>query len=283
MRPSLAVRRGGPAAAAVVVLLAACGGYGDSTSASSGDSGAIADSPAVPSKTPASAVVRVGSLPIFQGDFESGTFGQWTQCQNRAYSGPCKEMPPGFYGMQVVSDRARQGQYAARFELRDGDHPAWGGGERAEMARYKEARVQEGDERWYEFSLMFDLAFPSEATEYFMVIQWHGADDAPPPMALQVTREGQLIMTGHGPDAPPVVIGDIARGEWVDYVVHARFSQSSATGWAEVYRNGALTVPRHARVNMNSRFDYFKMGLYRNTEATSTAVLWVDGVRVTAP
>jgi hypothetical protein len=50
-----------------------------------------------------------------------------------------------------------------------------------------------------------------------------------------------------------------------------------------VYRNGVLTVPRHARVNMNSRFDYFKMGLYRNTEATSTAVLWVDGVRVTAP
>jgi hypothetical protein len=102
-------------------------------------------------------------------------------------------------------------------------------------------------------------------------------------MSLEVQGAGTLVLTGHIPDAPTMVIGDIARGQWVDYVVHAVFSRSSGTGWAEVYRNGVLAVPRHPRANMNSDFNYLKMGLYRDGRATSTAVLWADGMRVTAP
>jgi len=233
--------------------------------------------------TPASAAVPVGSRPVFVGDFETGNFRQWTRCQNRKFSGPCKDMPAGFYGVQVVDSDARQGRYAARFELRDGDRPAWGGGERAEVARYKSGRVTEGDERWYEFSLKFDPAFPVDTSKSVVVMQWHGSDKKPPPMVLEVQGEGQLVLTSYVPEGPPMVIGDIARGQWVDYVVHAKFSQAVETGWVEMYRNGVLTVPRHARANMNSRLDYLKMGLYRAAEATSTAVMWADGMRVTAP
>jgi hypothetical protein len=268
------------AAAAAVLLLTACGGPREKAAEHS----SVNPRPSIATSTaPASPGVQVGGHDVFVGDFETGNFLQWTQCQSHAYSGPCKDMPVGYYGMQIVSSGAHQGQYAARFELHDGDNPSWGGGERAEVARYKEGRVHEGDERWYQFSLMFDPAFPVEQSKYFMVMQWHGADDLPPPMTLEVVGDGQLALTAHNPEAPPMAIGDIARGQWVDYVVHAKFSKSAETGWAEVYRNGVLTVPRHARANMNSDTDYLKLGLYRDVKATATAVMWADGLRVTAP
>jgi Polysaccharide lyase len=233
--------------------------------------------------TPAQAAVPVGAHLVFTGDFETGNFGQWSQCQNRRYSGSCKGRNVQFYGMQVVGGSARQGQYAARFEVRNGDQPSWGGGERSEVARYDQGRVHEGDERWYEFSLMFDPAFPVVTGKYFIVMQWHGPDNEPPPMALEVQGAGQLVLTGHGTQAPLMVVGDIARGQWVDYVVHARFSRSSATGWTEVFRDGVLAVPRHPRANLSGHSDYFKMGIYRDVRATSTAVMWADGLRITGP
>jgi hypothetical protein len=260
------------------VLLTACSSAGTSSITTRGT-----DSSTGGTGSPASAAAPAGGWVVFVGDFEFGDFGQWTQCQNRVYSGPCKDMAVEFYGMQVLGGNARQGQYAARFELRDGDHPEWGGGERAEVARYGSGRVHEGDERWYEFSLMFDPSFPVQTSKSVMVMQWHGADDLPPPLGLEVQGEGQLVLSSLFPEGPSMVIGDIARGQWVDYVVHAKFSKASETGWVEVYRNGVLTVPRHARANMNSDADYLKMGLYRNTQETSTAVMWADGMRITAP
>jgi hypothetical protein len=278
MGRSLTLRRVRLAATSAVVLLAVCSCAGTR----SGPPRSYA-APTSGTATPASAAVPQGGWLIFVGDFEFGDFSQWTQCQNHVYSGPCKDMAADFYGMQVVRGGARQGKYAARFELRDGDHPQWGGGERTEVARYGSGRVHEGDERWYEFSLMFDPAFPVQTDKSVMVMQWHGADDLPPPLGLDVEGDGQLVLTSLNPQGPPMVIGDIARGQWVDYVVHAMFSRSSETGWVEVYRNGDLTVPRHARANMNSDVDYLKMGLYRSAQESSTAVMWANGMRITAP
>ncbi|MCV2490834.1 polysaccharide lyase [Geodermatophilus sp. YIM 151500] len=225
-----------------------------------------------------------GRRLVFTGDFETGNFGQWSQCQHRVFSGLCKDMPADFYGMQIVDSGARQGQYAARFELREGDNPSWGGGERTEVARYKDGTVREGEERWYEFSLMFDPSFPVENDNYFMVMQWHGANDLPPPMGIEVIGDGQLVLSSHFPPGPSMVIGDIARGQWVDYVVRAKFSPDEAVGWVEVYRNGVLTVPRHPRATMNSKYDYLKMGLYRDGKGPKpTAVMLADRFRITAP
>jgi hypothetical protein len=76
-------------------------------------------------------------------------------------------------------------------------------------------------------------------------------------MALQVQGEGQLILTGHGPEAPPTVIGDIA---------HANVSQAVETGWVEV---------SPVRVSHDESLPRW--------EATSPGVLWADGRRITAP
>jgi hypothetical protein len=114
------------------------------------------------------------------------------------------------------------------------------------------------------------------------VVQWHPDGHGGSPMALLVWG-GQLFLGGKAPLAPSILIGDIARGEWVDYVVHAPFSRSAQTGFAEVYRNGAVAVPMHARANMVDHSDYLKMGFYRDDPASATAVMWADGMRVTAP
>jgi hypothetical protein len=230
---------------------------------------------------PTSADVAVGRTVLFVGDFETGSFSQWSQCDNRRHSGVCTSERVEFYGMRVLPGSAREGQYAARFEVRNGDKPRRGGGERAEVARYGRSLVHEGDERWYEFSLKFDADFPVVDGKYVIVMQWHGGERRPPAMALSVKGDGQLVLTGTSSNDPPKVIGDIARGRWVDYVLHTRFSRTK--GWAEVYRDGVKTVPLHSRVNMTSESNYLKLGIYRDHREKSTAIMWADGVRITAP
>jgi hypothetical protein len=217
---------------------------------------------------------------VFIGDYEAGDFSQWTHCQNREFNHSCGKYDGTFYGERIVTDDVRQGAYAARYEVRDGD--AWALGERAEVAGDDGATVREGDERWYEFSLKFDQNFPSVTGDFFLVMQWH-AGHGSPPMALAVNRHDQLVLEGYVGKSPAMVIGDITRGQWVDYRVHVKFSKSFSKGWAEVYRNGALAVARHPRVNMSDGHSYLKMGIYRSRTERTTAVLWQDGLRVTAP
>jgi hypothetical protein len=243
---------------------------------------AVLLSVATPTSAATTAAVAVGSRVVFVGDFETGDFSQWTQCQNRRFSGRCKSDHVEFYGMRVVGGTAvHQGHHAARFELRNGDKPKWSEGERAEVARYNKGMVREGDERWYQFSLRFSRTFPVVTGRYLVVMQWHGDNNRPPPMSLSVQGNGRLVLAGNSVGAPTKVIGDIARGQWVDYVVHVKFSRTR--GWAEVWRNGIKTVPLHVRANMDSATNYLKTGLYRDVHEKATAVMWVDGLRVTAP
>ena len=224
----------------------------------------------------------VGSRVVFTGDFETGDFSQWTRCQNRAFSAPCEEYDGDFYGARIVDDEVSQGEFAARFEVRNGDDPSWGGGERSEVSRYDGAKVHEGDERWYQFSLKFDEDFPDIKGNFFIVMQWH-AGKGSPPMALTVNHDRELVLANNVHDGQNRVIGEIQRGEWVDYVVHVKFSQSKDRGWAEVYQDGELVVPRHARASMSSDSNYLKMGIYRASIERSTAIIWQDGLQVTAP
>ena len=232
--------------------------------------------------TPSHAGVPVGRNVVFVGDYETGAPDQWKTCQSRSFNGSCPG-EAGFYGMQVLGGGLqRQGDYAARFEVRDGDVPTFGGGERAEVSMNDAARVYEGDERWYEFSLKFDPSFSNPTSSFFIVMQWHSGNGSPP-VALMVNRAGELQLTNNATNDATRTIGAVRRGEWVDYVLHVKFSKSASEGWAEVHQNGDLVVPRHNRATMSSDSCYLKQGIYRSSSETSTAVVWQDGMRVTAP
>lgn len=266
---------GTTAAAVAVAVLTAVTGVG-------GTPAAQAAPQIAPSGVAAAAAVPVGSRQVFLGNYDTGNFAQWSTCQWRGFNGDCKDWKPtGNYIAQVLADGTSH-PTAARFEVRNGDIPPFGGGERAEVraGTSSGADVYEGDERWYQFSLKFDQGFRNPTGTFYVAMQWH-AGDGSPPLALEISRLGVLQFannrTGKRTDIAP-----IQRGVWVDYVVHAKFSKGSSA-YAEAWVNGMKTPFVHRYPNMASTKNYLKMGVYRDAAETATAIVWQDGLRVTAP
>lgn len=224
----------------------------------------------------------VGSRLLFVGDYETGDFGQWDICQTATINAPCTEFGRGDRTMRIVTDDVRQGHYAAEFEVRPGDVPAFGGTERAEVrSDAAGAVVSEGAERWYQWSMKFPAGFRNPTGEWFIVMQWH-AGAGSPPLAINVSNKGTVDIGGDAVDADRVrTIGPVRRGEWVDYTVHVKFSRSADAGFVEAWENGKQTVDRTARATMSGASLELKQGIYRDTGAPTS--LRIDGLRVTAP
>ena len=121
--------------------------------------------------------VPIGSREVFRGDFDAGDLTQWRTAQTKDHNGR-----PGTYDTRSISvrDGGPRHPTAARFEVRDGDVPSFGGGERAEVRVEDAGDVRSGDERWYEFSLMFEPG-PNPTGGWFIPMQWHAVDNSPPP------------------------------------------------------------------------------------------------------
>lgn len=230
--------------------------------------------------------VPVGSTVVYEGDYETGNFSQWLTCQSVFMNDDCADYDLSHYSMQIVGDgQQRQGNYAARYEVRDGDVPNFGGDERSEASTngLASAEVREGDERWYEFSIKFDENMPNPTGWWFIVMQWH-AGKGSPPLAINLGNDGVLNLTADGVRGTPArPIGPIQRGQWVDYVVHAKFSRKASVGFVEVWENGVQKVPKTSQVTMSSKSNYLKQGIYRHDVDAFTSVVLHDGLRVTAP
>jgi hypothetical protein len=231
--------------------------------------------------TPGTNGVAVGERQVFVGDYETGDFSQWGVCQSATINAGCD----GFTGdrtMRIVTDDVRQGRYAAEFDLKPGDVPDFGGGERAEVrSDAPGAVVHEGDERWYQWSMKFPADFQNPTGVWFIVMQWH-AGSGSPPLAINISNNGTVDIGGDGlKGEPQPTIGPVRRGEWVDYTLHVKFSRKHDGGFVEAWENGTQTVPRTERATMTSDENYIKQGIYRDTGPATSVRL--DGLRVTAP
>ncbi|PVZ07991.1 polysaccharide lyase [Actinomycetospora cinnamomea] len=231
---------------------------------------------------PSAAPVPVGSRVVFTGDYETGDFGQWQVCQSAVRNSSCDGVGQGDRAMQILpEEKARQGRHAARFVIRPGDVPDFGGGERSEVQSSAEgAVVREGDERWYEWSMRFPENWENPTGGWFIVLQWHSSKGSPP-LAIDINRRSEIYIGGDGVPHETKTIGRVRPGEWVDYVLHVKFSKSAETGFVEAWENGRQTVSRTSRATMNDGRNYLKQGIYRD-EGPATE-LWHDGLRVTAP
>ena len=228
--------------------------------------------------------VPVGPRQMFVGDFETGDFRQWDVCQSKLTNGRCSSLGRGNRAMSIVdAPAARQGNHAARFTVRPGDVPNFGGGERSEVqSSAPGALVHEGDERWYEWSVQYPQDMPDVSGRYFIILQWHSSSGSPP-LAIDLSR-GSVDIGGDGvKSAPRRTIGPIRRGEWVDYVLHVKFSRNGGTGYVEAWENGRRTVPRTNRATMVDGENYLKQGIYRGSNSRGVVSLTMDGLRVTAP
>jgi len=222
--------------------------------------------------------VPVGQQEYFISDFENG-FADWSTCQSTVLNGDCPESSD-HYSMQILQGAPDGGAFA-RFIVKDGDTVDFGG-ERSELRNDNAgATVNEGEERWYEWSMRVAEDFPEPSGDWFIVMQWH-AGSGSPPLAIDLSK-GTVDIGGDGVAAPRETVGPIRRGEWVDYVLHAKFSNNAGEGFVEAWENGVRTVTRTDRATMTSDENYLKLGIYRDESSQGTAQIDFDDLRVTGP
>ena len=83
--------------------------------------------------------------------------------------------------------------------------------------------------------------------------------------------------------APRRTIGPVRRGQWVDYVLHVKFSRNAGSGFVEAWENGKQTVQRTNRGDDGRRRELPQAGHLPRLELRGTVALTMDGLRVTAP
>ena len=121
--------------------------------------GGCAAKPEAPPESPAASTARIvlASQAYFVGDYSTGDFRQW-EVQCKGYNAAGSEFP-GSYSARIVPDPSYG--IAARFEVRTGDVPPFGGGERSEVGGPDSSGGSEGQVRWYRFATKFDETFPT--------------------------------------------------------------------------------------------------------------------------
>jgi hypothetical protein len=249
---------------------------------------------ATPSASATSTVSTSTSSPIgsaMTNSFETGNFKGWNSCQWNAggsirndncqtYSGT------GEYSATVVNESAEHPQ-SARFELRNGDIP-FGGTERAEIARPggSAASVVEGDERWISFDLKFDSRWPVAHVDsgWFIFFQWHGSGStSSPPLALDIDTDDVIYLANNDSSGyHRTAVQSVVRNRWQRWVIHAKFSDDDAVGFAEVTVDGAPVLPRTSMATMipGESSNYLKVGIYRDPVNTATAILYYDNFSI---
>lgn len=240
--------------------------------------------PSTPPSVPTPPAPTVGSIVEFNGDFSPGNFSQYSNIQNVVRNGSASGYNQQHYSARVEAAGDNHPD-AFRCEVRGGDIATGVGGARCEIRTSSSINWQEGEERWFEFSIKFASNFPKPgtSTSWCIPLQFH-AGTGSPPVALNIPPNLDVLRIENHADSatyPPINIGPIDKGNWVDYVLHIKFHNDPAQGFVEVYRNKTLVVPKTFRRTMNSTENYLKLGMYRDTDETQTMVLWHDGMRIT--
>ena len=233
--------------------------------------------PTAPAPPPAATTLP--GKQIFRGDFETGGLGQWGGLQRVATD-----------RITVVRSPVRQGSYAARFEVRNGDNPI-GYGDRAEVQAL--TGESEGDERWYSWSTMLAADYPSSSA-WQVITQWHATVDGSPPLGFYVSGDNILLeanrYSGPGGSIGTSTIwrGPARRGQWQDIKMHVKWSGSDSVGFVELWIDGARqtfddgSTHRAIRTLVPGADAYLKQGLYRQSGVPGTGVVYHDGLQVTS-
>lgn len=230
---------------------------------------------------------------IFTGDYSPGNFSQWPGVQNQGYQGPGAEYAPTNYSASIVADR--QTGYAARFEVRSGDVPPFGGSERSEVQADNSTGGAEGQTMWYAFSTRFDPSFPRNHADlgWGLTNQWHATDaGGSPPVGWYVDqRNGFWSLTIHKQSSPgsylqKFSIFDVPLGsDWHDVRMQIRWSSSDAVGFIRLWLNGVRQTFSNGSDTYSVRTlvpgtdsVYYKEGMYRAPMA-ATDIVYHAGFR----
>ena len=239
--------------------------------------------------------VAEAAAPLFVGDYSTGDFSQWPDVQNKRYNGDGVDYVPT-YPATVVNDPVKG--KVARFEVRSGDVPEFGGGERSQVGANDLTGGTEGQTRWYEFSTKFDPTFPQNHADlgWGVTNGWHpNSSTGSSPFQWAVgTRNGYWSLNVNRQSAPGVyldttTIYEVPLGtDWHDVTMQVHFSTSETEGWIRLWHNGVRqTFSNGADTYYASTLVpgtttvYYKEGYYREA-MRPTGIVYSTGVRVTA-
>jgi hypothetical protein len=231
------------------------------------------------------------AVPLFSGDYSTGDMSQWAVVQTIGYNASAKDYPPT-YSARVVQDPAKGA--VARFEVRPGDVPPFGGGERAEVEGGPETGGAEGQTRWYRFSTKFDSSFPLNHADlgWGVTNQWHArnADGSPPVSWTVDVKNGGWSLTIEKQSGPgdyletiPIFETPLNVGQWHDVTMQVHWSASDEKGWIRLWHNGARQTFANGTDTYSVRTlvpgtsgVYYKEGMYREP-TSSTDIVYHTG------
>jgi hypothetical protein len=231
--------------------------------------------------------------PLFVGDYHTGDFSQWPTLQAANYNGSGMDYVPTD-SASIVQDVSKGD--VARFEVRAGDVPPFGGGERSEVQGDATTGGVEGQTRWYRFSTMFDTSFPLNHADlgWGVTNQWHpSSNSGSPPVGWTVDkRNGYWSLSIEKQSAPGAYLKSFSIfdtplnvGQWHDVEMEIHWSTSDDKGWIRLWHNGIrqtfvngadtyfvrTLIPGAAAV-------YYKEGMYREPTA-ATDIVFHSGFR----
>lgn len=239
---------------------------------------------------------------LFNGDFETGDLLQWPDCDTRFFpdgSDACSKYDKSWYSIRTVTSPVRQGKYAARFEVRNGDESM--GGERAEVSNDTDeaGAPKDGAEAWYQWSLMFAPGMPSDKGWGATFTQWHDTTDGSPPVSIgtepQYDQEFGLHININDAAGKKLRAYDpwkapMEPGRWHDLKLHIKWSADAKSGFYELWHNGvkqSFTEGPAGCKGQTKCFDqtytpgsdgiFWKQGYYRDDMNTATGVVYIDG------
>ncbi|WP_198290972.1 heparin lyase I family protein [Mycobacterium sp. 155] len=228
---------------------------------------------------------------IFNGDYSTANFAQWPTVQNRYYTGSGSGYSPT-YSAQIVDDTVKG--KAARFEVRSGDVPSFGGGERSEVA--DSLSGAEGQTLWYAFSTKFDPTYPQNRASlgWGLTNQWHpSSNTGSPPVGWYVdVRNGYWSLVIQKQSAPgeyeqvfSLIDLPLAVGTWHDVKMQVKWSTSDSTGFVRLWHNGVRqkfvdgSDTYFVRTMIpGTNYVYYKEGIYRQPMAP-TEIVYHAGFR----
>lgn len=239
-----------------------------------------------------SAVPEAAADPLFVGDYSTGNFSQWTTVQVRGYNDDAADYMPR-YSARIVADPQRGS--VARYEVRPGDVPPFGGGERAEVQGGTVTGGAEGQTRWYRFSTKFDPSYPTDHADLGWAVtnQWHAYAGGSPPVSWTTSmKNGYWSLTIERQDAPNSYLQTLSifdvpleLGQWHDVTMQINWSSSDSDGWIRLWHNGVRqhfvdgTDTYFVRTLIPGTNDvYYKEGVYRKP-TSSTDIVYHTGFR----
>ena len=237
----------------------------------------------------------VDASRLFNGDYSTGDFSQWPTVQTATYNASGTNYVPN-YSLSLVNDPVKG--RVARYEVRSGDVPNFGGGERSEVqATQQQTGGTEGQTRWYAFSTKFDPTFSTNYDgwpQWGITNQWHPTSSTgSPPFSLALTPGATWSLQVNPQSAPGVYLGGarsiwtvpMDRGNWHDIKMEVHYSTNDTVGWIKLWHNGVPQTFTNgsdtyycATIIPGTTSVYYKEGLYRAAKS-STDIVYHTGFR----